>query len=125
MMGYLYYGNYAKLYEIGRVEAIRYLGLDYRKMEEEDGIMLPVVALEARYGQPARYDELLTIQTVLHEIPGKMIVFENRIANEEGICIHTAVVKLFFVDKHSGMRVSCPQILLEKLKPYFHVENKP
>jgi len=47
-MGYLYYGNYANLYEIGRVELIRSLGLSYQKMEDELGIMLPVVSLETR-----------------------------------------------------------------------------
>ena len=29
-MGYLYYGNYAQYYEIGRVESIRSLGLTYK-----------------------------------------------------------------------------------------------
>ena len=33
-MGYCYYGNYAQFYEIGRVEALRNLGLSYKKIEE-------------------------------------------------------------------------------------------
>ena len=40
-MGYCYYGNYAQYFEVGRVEALRDLGMSYRKMEE-NGIMLPV-----------------------------------------------------------------------------------
>jgi acyl-CoA thioester hydrolase len=41
MMGYLYYGNYAQLYEIGRVETMRSIGLSYKKLEEDHRIMMP------------------------------------------------------------------------------------
>ncbi|HEY0055110.1 MAG TPA: hypothetical protein VGB63_07130 [Pedobacter sp.] len=34
-MGYMYYGNYAELYEVGRVEMLRSLGMTYKSMEEE------------------------------------------------------------------------------------------
>jgi len=119
-MGYMYYGNYARLYEIGRVEAIRSLGLDYKKMEEEEQIILPVVSLNARYLLPAKYDEVLEVKTIIHEMPGKMIAFENEVYNQDGQCIHTAQIKLFFVHTVSGRRISCPDVIVEKLKPYFH-----
>ncbi|MFM8486721.1 MAG: acyl-CoA thioesterase, partial [Bacteroidota bacterium] len=41
-MGYLYYGNYAEYYEVGRVETIRSLGVSYKELEEVHGIWLPV-----------------------------------------------------------------------------------
>lgn len=47
-MGYLYYGNYALYYEVGRAEAIRELGFTYRELEEM-GIMMPVVELNVKY----------------------------------------------------------------------------
>jgi len=119
LMGFMYYGNYARLYEIGRVEAIRNLGLEYREMEEIDGIILPVVALQARFIKPALYDDLLRVTTSLPELPGKMIRFENEVFDSHGRCIHSAEVKLFFVDKHTGQRISCPEKLLEKLKPFY------
>ena len=34
-MQYMYYGNYARLYEIGRVEAMRALGFSYKAFEEQ------------------------------------------------------------------------------------------
>ena len=40
-MGYVYYGNYARYFEIGRVEALRSLGISYKNLEEQ-GIMMPV-----------------------------------------------------------------------------------
>jgi len=118
-MGYLYYGHYAKYYEIGRVEALRDLGLAYRKMEDEMGIMLPVLSLECRYKIPAYYDDKLTILTMLKALPTKMFVFEHELINPDGIVINTATVKLFCMDMQTQKRVNPPDILLEKLRPYF------
>jgi len=119
MMGYLYYGNYAQLYEIGRVETMRSLGLTYRDLEVVYGVMMPVVHVDARYILPAKYDEELTIRTILTELPLRMIVFENEIFNEEMQMIHKAVVKLFFIEMSSDKKVSCPEYMLEKLRPLF------
>ena len=33
-MGVVYYGNYARYYEIGRTEMIRSMGFTYKQMEE-------------------------------------------------------------------------------------------
>ena len=118
MMGYLYYGQYPQLYEIGRVEAMRSIGMPYKRLEEEFKIMMPVVHLEARYLKPAKYDDLLTIRTILREIPSKMITFENEIYCDENI-LHKAIVKLFFVDMESNLRVSAPSEMVENLKSYF------
>lgn len=119
MMGYLYYGHYARLYEIGRVETMRSVGLSYRDMEAQYGIMMPVVHVDARYILPAKYDQLLTIRTILHEIPGRLAVFGNEIYNEEQVLIHKAEVKLFFVEMQSGRKVSCPDYMVQSLKLYF------
>ena len=52
-MGYLYYGNYALYYEVGRAEMIRSLGLSYQKMEKTLGVMMPVMSLQMRFVRPA------------------------------------------------------------------------
>ncbi|MBK9736934.1 MAG: acyl-CoA thioesterase [Saprospiraceae bacterium] len=119
MMGYLYYGNYAQLYEIGRVEAMRNIGLLYRDLELVYRIMMPVVHVDARFLLPAKYDEELTIRTILSELPTKMISFTNEVYNEEQRLIHSAMVKLFFIDMDTDKRVSCPEYMLKKLRPLF------
>lgn len=119
MMGYLYYGNYAQLYEIGRVETMRNIGLSYKLLEEQYHIMMPVVNVEARYILPAKYDEELTIRTILRELPSRLITFYNEIYNEQMQMIHNATVKLFFVDMSNGKKVSCPDYMLDKLRPLF------
>jgi len=118
-MGYLYYGHYAKYYEIGRVEAMRSLGCSYQIMEDEMGIMLPVLSLEARYKEPAYYDDELTINTYFKVLPIKMMHFYHEITKADGKVINTASVKLFCIDIKSGRRVNTPSFLIDKLMPYF------
>lgn len=118
-MGYLYHGNYARYYEIGRVEMIRSLGLSYRDMEAELRVMMPVMSLDMRFVRPARYDELLTIRTTLRELPERSITFRMEILNEAGKLVNGGSVKLCFVDMESRERVLAPEYLLAKLRPYF------
>ena len=118
-MGYLYYGNYALLYEIGRTEMLRDLGMSYAAMEDEAGIMMPVMSLNQRFVRPARYDELLTITTTLRQLPDKTITFHLEIHNERGKLVNGGSVKLCFVAVESERTVTAPNYLLEALRPYF------
>ncbi len=116
-MGYLYYGNYAQYYEIGRVEMLRSLGLTYKAMEEEHGVFMPVLHLEMRYVRPARYDELLSIQTELRKLPGQFIVFHVEIRNEQRKLVNAGRVRLCFVEKATQKTVPAPDFLLEPAVP--------
>ena len=118
-MGYLYYGNYAMYYEVGRVEMLRSLGLSYRAMEAEHGVMMPVMSLNMRYVRPALYDELLTIRTSLRQLPQLTITFHVEIFNEKRKLVNGGSVKLCFVDMKGGQTVRPPQYLVDKLAPYF------
>lgn len=118
-MGYLYYGNYAQYYEIGRVEMLRSVGLTYKSMEEEHGILMPVMTLEMRFVRPAHYDELLTIRTSLRELPSKTIVFHVEIFNEKMKLVNGGRVKLCFVDTNTNKSIDAPTYLVEKLRPHF------
>jgi len=118
-MGYLYYGNYALYYEIGRAEMLRSLGLTYKTMEEDWGIMMPVVNMSTRYLRPARYDEEITIRTQLRVLPEKDIIFHFELFNPNGKLINGGRVALCFVEVEANARVQCPTPLLELLRPHF------
>lgn len=118
-MGYLYYGRYASLYEIGRVEALRELGLSYKILEEEKGILMPVMSLQSRFLRPATYDEMIEIRTILRKMPADDVTFYSDLYNENGQMINQGIVKLCFIEKHSGKRVHVPEEILNKLKSYF------
>lgn len=81
-MGVVYHSNYLIWLEVGRVEFIRQLGLNYRQMEEEDGCGISVVDVHARYRAPARYDDELVIETRLLAARGAVIKFGYRILRE-------------------------------------------
>src|ERR1700754_2764458 len=97
-MGYLYYGNYALYYEVGRAEAIRQLGFTYRQLEEM-GVMMPVVELRSQYLRPALYDDLITVKTILKELDGgSKIEFHVELFNEQEQLLNKGVVSLVFYD---------------------------
>jgi acyl-CoA thioester hydrolase len=117
-MGYMYYGNYSKLYEIGRVEALRDLGVRYRDMEQ-DGIWMPVYENHSKYIKPAKYDDLLEINCKLDVLPSSRIVFTTEVKNEEGQLIHVGKTTLVFIAQKTGKIITCPEIILVKLRSYF------
>ncbi len=123
-MGYLYYGNYALYYEVGRVELFRSLGMTYKALEEEHHVMMPVLALNQRYVRPAFYDNLLTIRTTIRKMPDMTVTFHHEIFNEDKKLINGGSVRLAFIDTLTGKRVSAPPIFTDKLKPFFEEETK-
>jgi len=116
-MGYVYYGNYARYYEIGRVEALRSLGFSYKKLEES-GVMLPVYEHASRYHQPARYDDLLTIKVLIRSLPHVRMIFNYEIRNAEGVLLNTGETTLVFIDKATDKICRAPAALVQQLVPF-------
>jgi acyl-CoA thioester hydrolase len=82
-MGVVYHANYLIWFEVGRVEFIRQLGLDYKSMEREEGCGIAVVDVSARYKAPARYDDELIVKTRLVAARGPVIRFGYKIVRAE------------------------------------------
>jgi acyl-CoA thioester hydrolase len=116
-MGYMYYGNYARLYEIGRTEAIRSLNFAYKRMEES-GVMMPVYEMKNRYIAPARYDDLLTIKTSVKQKPAARIVFSVQVYNEQNTLLNEGEVTLVFVNMTTNRLCQAPQELKDILSAY-------
>jgi len=112
-MGYVYYGNYATYFEVGRVELLRSLGISYRKLEEQ-GILLPVVNLNVDYKKPAFYDDNLTLETILTDLPGVKIVFHYALKRGEEL-LSKAQTTLVFLNAEFGRPVKCPEEILNEL----------
>ncbi|MEL6987285.1 MAG: thioesterase family protein [Bacteroidota bacterium] len=83
-MGFLYYGNYAQYFEVGRVEALRSLGVSYADLEDKHGIIMPVRSMKSKFIKPALYDELLSIETSIKQIPDKTITFNVKVFGANG-----------------------------------------
>jgi acyl-CoA thioester hydrolase len=80
-MGFAYYGNYLRWFEIGRAEMMRSLGKTYREIEES-GISLPVVEASCRYRKPARYDDALVVETAVRSLGRASVEFAYRVVRE-------------------------------------------
>lgn len=117
-MGYMYYGNYAKLYEIGRVEALRSLGLRYRDLEET-GIIMPVYENKSRFISPAKYDDLVIIRVIIKELPKVRIIFHYEIYDEQQTLLHTGETTLVFVRTSNNRIATCPKEITDRLLPFF------
>ncbi len=116
-MGYVYYGNYATYFEVGRVEAMRVLGISYAELEE-DGIMMPVIRYEIDYKKPAFYDEELTIVTRVKEVPRSRITFEYETWNSKGEHLNSAMTQLVFVDSKTMRPLRAPQVIVDAANKY-------
>ena len=96
-MGYVYNGNYAAYYEIGRTEMLRSLDMTYSQMEAE-GVMLPLLELKCKFIKPALYDQELTIKTIVKDLPGVRMIFDYELYNEAGELINIGGTTLVFFD---------------------------
>jgi acyl-CoA thioester hydrolase len=86
-MGVAYYGNYFRMFEIGRAELFRALDLTYRQVEAK-GVYLPVSEAACKYKHPARYDDLLEIEAAFDETAKGSIRFLYRITRvEDGLLV--------------------------------------
>jgi len=82
-MGVVYHSNYFIWFEVGRVELMRALGFDYKRMEAEQDTYLVVADAHCRYHHPARYDELLVIRTRILEAKNRMLKFGYELFREQ------------------------------------------
>ena len=118
-MGYVYYGNYAEYFEVGRVEWLRSLGVSYKSLEDS-GVMLPVIKLDIDYIKPAKYDDLLTVTTTLSKKPLVKIEFDFEITNEKEELITTGFARLVFMDMKKNKPIKGPSDLLEQINSHFN-----
>ena len=117
-MGYMYYGNYAEFYEVGRVEMLRSIGLTYAGMEES-GIMMPVTELHCKYLKPALYDDEITINVIMDKMPGVRIHFRYELFNGKNELINTGETVLVFINMKTNRPCLPPDDFLDRLKPFF------
>ncbi len=119
-MGYVYYGNYARLYEIARVETLRSLGVSYKSLED-NGIGLPVAEHYTKFIAPGLYDDELTILCQVEKMPSAKIEFSYQIKNEQGVLINDGKTILVFIDLASKKVIKAPEFILNALRPYYSI----
>lgn len=113
-MGVVYNGKYLTWFEIGRTELMREHGTDYASVETR-GIALPVTEAHFRIRQPARYDQLVTIETGLAPVRTREVRFLYRIFRDEA-CLVEGETCHVPVDRATGKATRVPGWLFSSLR---------
>lgn len=113
LAGIVYYANYLKFIERARSEWLRELGLDQVRLKEQAGQVFAVRRIEADYLRPARFDDLLEIDTSLVQATAARIVLDQAVLRA-GATLFAARVTLACLDRQ-GRPVRLPADLARLL----------
>jgi acyl-CoA thioester hydrolase len=122
-MGVVYHANYLVWFEVGRVEFIRQLGMDYKNMEREDGALIAVAEVNARYKAPARYDDELIVRTSLSGVRGSIVRFRYVVVRPEPGEAETVLCEgetVHFVVGRDMKRREMPEAYAERFAAVMH-----
>lgn len=91
--GVVYYANYLRYMERGRTELLREHGIELADYHAK-GLLFAVVDTHVRYRAPARYGDLLTVETRIIDTTSVSLRFDTRIYNKAGKLLITSETKL-------------------------------
>lgn len=116
-MGFVHHSNYLKYLEIGRTELYRAAGGSYREMEA-GGLLAVVLRVDCRYRKPARYDDLLVIETTIAKLTVAKLTYEYVIRRDQDV-IAEADVTLAIVDREGK-----PQLIPQSIFDFYGFERE-
>ena len=112
---HIYYSRYLDILEAARGEFFRQLGPTFLKWQEQD-VIFPVVEARLRYKAPARYDDLLTIETWLTALERIRLNFAYRILKEQTLLVEAETLHVCTGLDEKPKRL--PNDLCSLLSPY-------
>ncbi len=114
-MGIVHHSNYVKYYEAARSDLMRDLGVSYAEMESR-GIMMPILEVHSFYKASALFDELITVEISVDELPMARITFHYKIYNEDGKLLNTGSTVLGFMHSETHKPTRAPKWFVELLE---------
>lgn len=115
-MGIVYHANYIKWFEIGRGELLRELGIPYAIIDRM-GYDLPLTEVSCRYKYPARYDQILLLETEMTDLRGASIKFSYVMWDEQKEKVIVEGESIQACLNKQGKVVRFPSGIIEKIKP--------
>lgn len=107
-MGLLHHAHYLVYFEQGRTELLRSQGLNYKDLEDQ-GFLLVLTHVEVRYRQPARYDDLVTLRTIVERVTAVRIEHRYELLRE-GVLLAEGKTTLACVDRNGKLQ-PLPEVL--------------
>ncbi|HAQ07973.1 MAG TPA: hypothetical protein DCR24_10785 [Bacillus bacterium] len=123
-MGVVYHANYLVWMELGRTQLIKELGFNYAEMEK-DGIISPVLDIQASYKKPLRYGETATIKTWVEEYDGFRSLYKYEIYNGDGELALTGSSKHVCVKKENFRPISLKRKFPDWHEAYLKAKKQP
>ncbi|SMP19685.1 acyl-CoA thioester hydrolase [Desulfurobacterium pacificum] len=95
--GVMYYSRFFEIFERGRTELFRALGIEYKQIFQQKQILMPVVEAACRYMAPVVYDDLITVETAITSIGSRGMRFDYRILRED-VVLAVGFTQHIFID---------------------------
>ena len=116
--GVVYFVSYFRYCHRGIEEFLRHLGLPpetiFRNREERFG--LPIVAADCRFLKPARYGEMLEMETSIKELKDKAIVFHFSFYRPPDTALLAEGTATCVAIDHTWKARVLPEVLVEKIR---------
>ena len=109
-MGIVHHSNYIRYFECGRNAMLKELDMPMEKVEAS-GVMMAVVAVDAKYKVPAKLGDTLRIVSIIDTPPTAKVLVKTEIYNQNGQLVCTGSVTLGFIDAVTRRPVRCPESL--------------
>jgi acyl-CoA thioester hydrolase len=113
--GIVYYAGYLRFLERGRTEWLRALGMEQRRLAQEDGLAFAVHSLAIEYLKPARLDDLLTVVTEVQSLGRAQVAFAQRI-ERQGETLVEATVRVACLDLRRMKAAALPKDLRTRME---------
>ena len=111
-MGIVHHSNYIRYFECGRNAMLKDLDMPMEKVAAS-GVMMAVVAVDAKYKVPAKLGDTLRIVSIIDTPPTAKVVVKTEIYNQNEQLVCTGSVTLGFIDAMTRRPVRCPEALAE------------
>lgn len=123
-MGVAHHSAYVVWIEAARVDWLRERGISYRQIED-GGLSLAVSALEVRYRNSARFDDLIQIKTELTEAKSRRFRFDYVLTNADSNQIIATAHSIHTPTNRQGRAVRLPDIWLHKITTPLATQTTP
>jgi acyl-CoA thioester hydrolase len=107
--GVVYYANYLKFFERGRMELLRGMGVSIVELKEKENILFAISKVECEYKAPAVLDDEITVETEIEGKTAATILFGQKVL-KDGKLLVIAKITACAIDSKSFRPVKVPHI---------------
>ncbi len=106
MMGVVHHTNHIRWFEMARVIFMEKAGVNLWDMMDEDDIVFPIKSVKCEYIEPARFDDMITVEAYLVKLTRAQMVFSYRVIRDrDGALIATGETQTVFTSRTTGKMI--------------------